>query len=71
MHLSRNCPFSNKTNLHLELPDKNDVFLGKCHDNKFLKVQILLSSYLVVMAQAPTLRRDLQEGARMPAQRGV
>ena len=20
MHLSRNCPFSNKTNLHLELP---------------------------------------------------
>ena len=24
MHLSRNCPFSNKTNLHLELPGYRD-----------------------------------------------
>ena len=27
MHLSRNCPFSNKTNLHLELPRHNLIFL--------------------------------------------
>ena len=26
MHLSRNCPFSNKTNLHLELPGKLQIF---------------------------------------------
>ena len=33
---------------------KNAVFRGKRHDNKFLKVQILLSRNFVVMAQAPT-----------------
>ena len=32
---------------------KNAVFLGKRHDNKILKVQILLSRNFVVMAQAP------------------
>ena len=34
---------------------KNAVFLGKRHDNKILKVQILLSRNFVVMAQAPIL----------------
>ena len=33
---------------------KNAVFLGKRHDNKILKVQILLSRNYVVIAQAPT-----------------
>ena len=32
---------------------KNAVFRGKRHDNKILKVQILLSSNFVVVAQAP------------------
>ena len=33
---------------------KNAVFLGKRHDNKILKVQILLSRNFVVIAQAPS-----------------
>ena len=33
---------------------QNAVFLGKRYDNKSLKVQILLSSNFVVIAQAPT-----------------
>ena len=33
---------------------KNAVFLGKRHDNKVLKVQILLSRNFVVMARAPS-----------------
>ena len=32
---------------------QNVVFHGKRHDNKILKVNILLSSNFVVMAQAP------------------
>ena len=32
---------------------KNAVFLGKRHDNKILKLQILLSRNVVVIAQAP------------------
>ena len=36
---------------------QNAVFLGKRHDNKILKVQILLSRNFVVMAQAPKHRR--------------
>ena len=32
---------------------QNAVFRGKRHDNKILKVQILLSKNFVVMAQAP------------------
>ena len=32
---------------------KNAAFRGKRHDNKILKVQILLSRNFVVMAQAP------------------
>ena len=31
-------------------------FLGKRHDNKILKVQILLSRNFVVMVQAPKMR---------------
>ena len=31
-------------------------FMGKCHDNKISKVQILLSRKFVVMAQAPIKR---------------
>ena len=34
---------------------QNAVFRGKRDDNKILKVQILLSRNLVVIAQAPTL----------------
>ena len=33
---------------------QNAIFHGKRHDNKILKVNILLSKYFVVMAQAPT-----------------
>ena len=33
---------------------KTLFFRGKCHDNKILKVQILLSRYFVVIAHAPT-----------------
>ena len=33
---------------------QNTVFHGKLHDNKILKVQILLSRNFVVIAQAPT-----------------
>ena len=32
---------------------KNAVFRGKRHDNKILKVEILLSRYFVIIAQAP------------------
>ena len=32
---------------------QNAVFRGKCHNNKILKVQIVLSRNLVVIAQAP------------------
>ena len=32
---------------------QNAIFRGKRHDNKILKVQILLSRNFVVMAQAP------------------
>ena len=32
---------------------QNAVFRGKRHDNKILKVQILLSKNVVVIAQAP------------------
>ena len=32
---------------------KNAVFRGQRHDNKILKVQILLSRNFVVIAQAP------------------
>ena len=34
---------------------QNAIFHGKRHDNKILKVKILLSRNLVVMAQAPIL----------------
>ena len=34
---------------------QNAIFHGKRHDNKFLKVQILLSRNYVVMAQAPRI----------------
>ena len=36
----------------------NAAFLGKCHDNKMLKVQILLSRNLVVIAQVPIVAID-------------
>ena len=36
---------------------QNAIFHGKRHDNKILKVKILLSSNFVVMAQAPKLAR--------------
>ena len=36
---------------------KNACFRGKRHDNKILKVQILLSRHFVVIAQAPILSR--------------
>ena len=35
---------------------QNAIFRGKRHDNKILKVKILLSRNFVVMAQAPFLR---------------
>ena len=35
---------------------QNAIFHGKRHDNKILKVKILLSRNFVVMAQAPSLR---------------
>ena len=34
---------------------QNAIFHGKRHDNKILKVKILLSRNFVVMAQAPSL----------------
>ena len=35
---------------------KNNVFLGKHHDNKILKVQFLLSRHFVVIAQSSKKR---------------
>ena len=34
---------------------QNAIFHGKRHDNKILKVNILLSKNFVVMAQAPNI----------------
>ena len=50
---------------------KNAVFRGKRHDNKNLKVQILLSRNVVVVAQAPSFvqlkgGRFLLQGPRSP-----
>ena len=36
---------------------QNAIFHGKRHDNKYLKVKLLLLSYFVVMAQAPIFVR--------------
>ena len=36
---------------------QNAVFRGKRHDNKLLKVQMLLSRNFVVMAQAPSMKK--------------
>ena len=41
---------------------QNVIFRGKRHDNKILKVKILLSRNFVVMAQAPTLEEYFQGG---------
>ena len=41
---------------------KNACFRGKRHDNKILKVQILLSRNVVVIAQAPNYTQSLQYG---------
>ena len=38
---------------------QNAIFHGKRHDNKILKVKILLSRNFVVMAQAPNFHRVL------------
>ena len=38
---------------------QNAIFRGKRHDNKILKVNILLSRNFVVMAQAPSLLASL------------
>ena len=40
------------------MPKQSAVFLGKRHDNKNFKVQILLSRNFVVIAEAP---RNLRE----------
>ena len=40
---------------------QNTVFLGKRHDNKILKVQMLLSKHLVVIAPAPSLVAEISE----------
>ena len=40
---------------------ENTVFLGKRHDNKILKVRILLSRIFVVITQAPKLPENSQE----------
>ena len=39
---------------------QNAFFHGKRHDNKMLKVKIVLSRNFVVMAQAPSLERKKQ-----------
>ena len=41
MHLSRNGPFSDKTNLHLELPGNNEVNLDDDNDRKRDESQVL------------------------------
>ena len=38
---------------------QNAIFRGKRHDNKILKVEILLSRNFVVMAQVPTFKACL------------
>ena len=51
---------------------QNAVFRGKRHDNKILKVQILLSSNFVVIAQAPSLKRpfSLSRVGKIASRRG-
>ena len=40
---------------------KNTVFLGKRHDNKILKVQIVLSRNFVVIAQTPKKKQRSEQ----------
>ena len=37
---------------------QNAIFHGKCHDNRILKVRILLSRNFVVMAKAPNQAKE-------------
>ena len=41
---------------------QNAIFHGKRHDNKILKVKILLSNIFVVMAQAAECQRTVISG---------
>ena len=48
---------------------QNAIFRGKRHDNKILKVKILLSRNFVVMAQAPYLSAALEKKTRKEKQK--
>ena len=48
---------------------QNAVFRGKQHDNKILKVQILLSRNFVVIAQAPIVSQGAKTSPICRAQR--
>ena len=45
---------------------QNAFFRGKRHDNKILKVKMLLSRNFVVMAQAPKLSEGSENGPFTP-----